>query len=154
LVASLDGRPDAAIAGPRLVNAAGRAELSFGSMIAPLAELRQKLLVVGSDRGIAPIAAYVERLTRETKDVDWISGACLLVRRADAVSVGWMDERFFMYAEDVDFCAAIRSKGRRVIFAPSSQIVHLRGQSRDTAQQATERAYRLSQIAFYEKHYP
>jgi GT2 family glycosyltransferase len=86
--------------------------------------------------------------------VDWVSGACLLVRRTDAEAVGLMDERFFLYTEDVDFCAAIRAQRRRVLFTPSAQIVHLRGRSRQTAPRATEAAYRRSQIAFYEKHHP
>ena len=82
-------------------------------MMSPLAELRQKLLVRGSERGAGPVAAYVEWLTRRPQDVDWVSGACLLVRRADAEVVGLMDERYFMYAEDVDFCAAVRGRGRK-----------------------------------------
>jgi GT2 family glycosyltransferase len=83
-----------------------------------------------------------------------VSGACLLVRRDDAEAVGLMDERYFMYAEDVDFCAAIRARGRRVLFTPAAEVVHLRGQSRATAASATEAAYRRSQLAFYEKHHP
>ncbi len=154
LLAALDARPDAAIAGPRLVNGDGRAELSFGGMISPLAELRQKTLVRGNDRGVGAITAYVDRLTRRRRDVDWVSGACMLVRRADAEAVGLMDERYFLYAEDVDFCAAVRARGRRVLFAPDAEVIHLRGQSRATASAATEQAYRRSQIAFYEKHHP
>ena len=153
LVAALDARSDVAVAGPRLVNADGRAELSFGRMVAPLNELRQKFLVSGSRRA-GPIAAYVESITSNAQEVDWVSGACMLVRRADAEAVGLMDERFFMYAEDVDFCAAIRARGRRVLFWPTAEIVHLRGQSRATASAATEHAYRRSQVAFYEKHHP
>ena len=153
LLGALDARPDVAIAGPRLVNADGRAELSFGRMMSPLAEVRQKVLVRGSGRG-GPIAMYVESMTRRERDVDWVSGACLLVRRTDAESVGLMDERYFMYAEDVDFCAAVRARGRRVLFYPAAEIVHIRGQSRATASAASERAYRRSQIAFYEKHHP
>jgi len=153
LVAALEARPDAAIAGPRLVDADGRVELSFGRMLSPLAELRQKVLVEGS-RQRGPVATYVESLTRTPREVDWVSGACLLVRRADAEAVGLMDERFFMYAEDVDFCASIRARGRRVLFCPSAEVIHLRGRSRATASEATERAYRRSQLAFYEKHHP
>jgi len=153
LLGALDARPDVAIAGPRLVNADGRAELSFGRMMSPLAEVRQKLLVRGSGRG-GPIAMYVESMTRRERDVDWVSGACLLVRRTDAESVGLMDERYFMYAEDVDFCAAVRARGRRVLFYPAAEIVHIRGQSRATASAASERSYRRSQLAFYEKHHP
>ena len=152
LVAAV-ARPGVAVTGPRLVNADGRAELSFGRMMSPFAELRQKILVRGSERG-GPIATYVESLTRRERDVDWVSGACLLVRRSDAEAAGLMDERYFMYAEDVDFCAAIRARGGRVLFCPSAEVVHLRGQSRATASAATARAYRRSQIAFYEKHHP
>jgi N-acetylglucosaminyl-diphospho-decaprenol L-rhamnosyltransferase len=153
LVAALDARPDAAVAGPRLVDADGRVELSFGRMLSPLAELRQKFLV-GRSRRTGLIAAYVESITRKPREVDWVSGACLLVRRGDAEAVGLMDERFFMYAEDVDFCASIRARGRRVLFCPAAEVIHLRGRSRATASAATERAYRRSQLAFYEKHHP
>ena len=153
LVAALDARPDAAVVGPRLIDSDGRVELSFGWMMSPLAEARQKLLTRGSARG-GPVAAYVVSLTRRAREVDWVSGACLLVRRDDADAVGLMDERYFMYAEDVDFCAAIRTRGRRVLFTPAAEVVHLRGQSRATASAATEAAYRRSQIAFYEKHHP
>jgi N-acetylglucosaminyl-diphospho-decaprenol L-rhamnosyltransferase len=153
LVAALEARPDVAVAGPRLVGTDGRVELSFGRMLSPLAELRQKFLVEGSRRR-GRIAAYVESITRKPQEVDWVSGACLLVRRADAEAVGLMDERFFMYAEDVDFCASVRARGRRVLFCPAAEIVHRRGRSRATASAATERAYRRSQLAFYEKHHP
>jgi GT2 family glycosyltransferase len=144
LVDALDRRPDAAIAGPRLVDAHGRAELSFGPMISPFNELRQKLRA----------RRNVERLTSTEHEVDWVSGACLLVRRADAEAVGLLDERFFLYTEDVDFCAAVRARGRKVLFTPRAQIVHVRGRSRQTAPQATEAAYRRSQLAFYAKHHP
>jgi len=154
LVASLDARPDAASVGPRLIDATGRAELSFGAMIGPLAELRQKLLVNGNDRGAPLVGAYVDRVTRRAREVDWVSGACLLVRRADAEAVGLIDERYFMYAEDADFCAALRLRGRKVLFTPDAQVVHLRGRSVASMPRATEMAYRRSQLAFYAKHHP
>jgi GT2 family glycosyltransferase len=145
---------DVAVVGPRLVDAHGRAELSFGGMIGPFNELRQKLLVGGHDRRLPFISSLVEGMTRRPRFPDWVSGACLLVRRHDAESVGLLDERYFMYAEDVDFCAAIRARGRRIRFAPDVTVVHQRGGSADTAREATAAAYRRSQIAFYEKHHP
>jgi GT2 family glycosyltransferase len=154
LVAALDSRDEVVIAGPRLVDGHGRAELSFGSMISPLAELRQKLLVRGNDRGIGLASSRVERMTRQARDVDWVSGACLLIRRADYERLGGFDERFFMYFEDVDLCARARATGRQVIFVPSAEVVHLRGRSAATAQSATALAYRRSQLAFYQKHHP
>jgi GT2 family glycosyltransferase len=151
LVATLDARANVAIVGPRIVDGRGRAELSFGTMIAPLAELRQKILVWGNDRGVAPIVSTVNRITRRTHEVDWVSGACLLIRRVDLDAVGLLDERFFLYTEDVDLCASVRARGRRVLFAADVEIEHLRGRS---AGATTAAAYRRSQLAFYEKHHP
>ena len=154
LVEVLESTQDVAVAGPRLVDGRGRAELSFGSMIGPVSELRQKLLVRGNDRGAPVIHGYVQRLTRRSRVVDWVSGACMLVRRSDAECVGLFDERYFMYAEDVDFCAAIRARGRKVLFVADAEVSHFRGQSVASLPRATEVAYRRSQLAFYAKHHP
>jgi len=151
LVSHLDARADVAIVGPRIVDGQGRAELSFGSMIAPLAELKQKVLVSGNDRGLRPIVSIVDRMTRRSRDVDWVSGACLLIRRSDLEAVGLLDERFFLYTEDVDLCASVRARSRRVLFAADVEIEHLRGRS---AGATTPAAYRRSQLAFYAKHHP
>lgn len=154
LVAVLDGDARAAIVGPRIVDQHGRAELSFGRMISPVAELRQKVLVAGNDRGVPIIRGVVDAMTRRSRSVDWVSGACLLVRRADLVAVGLLDERFFLYTEDVDLCASVRARGRTVLFVADVEVVHLRGRSAVSAPQATKQAYRQSQVAFYEKHHP
>jgi hypothetical protein len=146
LMDELDRDPDVAVVGPRLVDGNGRAELSYGRTIGPFNELRQKY------RSRRP--ALVETLTRRRHSPDWVSGACLLVRRSDAEAVGLLDERYFMYTEDVDFCAAIRARGRRIVFTPDVEIVHLRGRSAASAPRATHAAYRRSQLAFYEKHHP
>jgi len=68
--------------------------------------------------------------------------------------VGGFDPRFFMYAEDVDLCAAVRSRGRSVLFSAEPQVVHLRGRSAAAAPERVRTAYRRSQIAFYAKHHP
>ena len=144
LVALLARRPDVAVVGPRLVDADGRPELSFGRMITPLNEWRQRRLMRATNRA----------MTNSEQYPDWVSGACLLVRRSDAEAVGLLDERFFMYTEDVDFCASIRARGRKVLFTPAVEVVHLRGRSAATAPEATRSAYRHSHVAFYEKHHP
>lgn len=154
LVSVIESQPDVAIVGPRIVDGRGRAELSFGAMISPWAELRQKILVQGNDRGASIITAIVDRMTRRTHRVDWVSGACLLIRRQDLEQAGGFDPRFFMYAEDVDLCAAVRSRGRSVLFSAEPQIVHLRGRSASAAPDRVRNAYRKSQIAFYAKHHP
>jgi GT2 family glycosyltransferase len=154
LVARLAAEPSVAVAGPRLVDGTGRPELSWGPMIGPFAELRQKWLLRRYEAGAGWAARQVERLSRAERDVDWVSGAALLVRRVDAEAVGLLDERYFLYTEDVDFCAAVRARGRRVLFTPAAEIVHLKGRSRASAPGAANEAYRRSQVAFYEKHHP
>jgi N-acetylglucosaminyl-diphospho-decaprenol L-rhamnosyltransferase len=154
LCAALDGEPAAAAAGPCLVDGTGQQELSYGPMISPLNEARQKvrgrLLSAGPTAVRARIAADMQR----RQFVDWVSGACLLVRREAAEAVGLLDERYFMYCEDVDFCAALRAAGHRILYAPEVVVTHLRGRSRASAPAATTRRYRDSQLAFYRKHHP
>jgi N-acetylglucosaminyl-diphospho-decaprenol L-rhamnosyltransferase len=142
LIARLRDTPAAAIAGPRLVDAEGRPELSFGRMISPLNELWQQRRT----------PQWIE--TAREQFVDWVSGACLLVYRADAEAAGLLDERFFLYTEDVDFCHAVRKLGRKVLFTPVATITHLRGRSRASQPDASRRAYRQSHLAFYRKHHP
>ena len=154
LVAALDADETAAVAGPRILAPDGSVELSFGRMITPWNELRQKVLARVSSSRLPLAARWTARRTARTRYVDWVSGACLLARRRDAEAVGFLDERFFLYTEDVDFCAAIRARGRRVLFTPAAEIVHARGSSRRTDPAAAQAAYRRSHLAFYAKHHP
>ncbi len=148
LISALQELPRAAVVGPRIVDGEGRPELSFGRMIGPFAELRQKMLVRFASPG------QLRALTSKVREVDWVTAACLLVRRRDAEAAGLFDERYFLYCEDVDFCAAIRANGGTVYFTPAAQIVHLRGRSWRASPVATAERYRRSQLAFYQKHHP
>ena len=152
LVTALEGDAQVAVAGPRIASADGHAELSFGRMIAPLTEPVQKLLMIGNQRRLPILQGIAERMTRRRRYVDWVTGACLLTYRADLEAIGLIDERFFLYMEDVDLCASIRRRGRRVLFVPDVQVVHRRGASAEPA--AREAAYRQSYLAFYQKHHP
>jgi GT2 family glycosyltransferase len=113
-------------------------------MISPLNERRQKRRT----------PEWIAAETAREQFVDWVSGACLLVRRADADAAGLLDERFFLYTEDVDFCHAVRRLGRKVLFTPAAEITHLRGRSRASQPEASRAAYRRSHLAFYAKHHP
>jgi GT2 family glycosyltransferase len=154
LVARLAAHPEAAVAGPRLVDGAGRTEISWGPMMGPFTELGQKAVGRLYDRHCGPVERWIARTAGGERPVDWISGACLLVYRRDAEAVGLLDERYFLYTEDVDFCAAVRARGRSVLFAPSVTVTHLRGRSRASVPGRMNDAYRRSHLAFYEKHHP
>jgi N-acetylglucosaminyl-diphospho-decaprenol L-rhamnosyltransferase len=154
LAKELDKYGLVAAAGPRLVDAEGRPELSFGDMVAPLAEWRQKRLLAAADRGEPGALEEIAFRTAWGCRPQWVSGACLLVKRPEAEAVGLLDERYFMYLEDVDFCAALRASGQGILFAPEVTVTHLRGRSRASAPAATARHYRDSHRAFYRKHHP
>ena len=68
------------------------------------------------------------------------------MRRADAEAVGGLDERYFMYTEDVDFCAAIRARGRRILFTPDVEVVHLRANQEATRTRAIDEQF-LREVA-------
>jgi GT2 family glycosyltransferase len=153
LVRGLAMHPDAAAAGPRLLDADGLPELSFGWAIGPLGELRQKIVGDLYARRVPQVVRLVDRWSRQAGPREWVSGACLLLRRADLEAVGLLDERFFMYTEDVDLCLSLRKRGRLVYFVPESEVLHLRGRS-SGRNPDTERMRRLSQVAYYEKHHP
>lgn len=144
----------AAAAGPRLIDGAGRPELSWGPMLTPWAEWRQRALVRRAAAGDAEALADIARRTSIEREVDWVSGACLAVRRDAALGAGLIDERYFMYEEDVDFCAALRARGGRVLFTPAATITHLRGRAIASAPRRRPSHYDQSHLAFYRKHAP
>ena len=150
----LDARPDAAAIGPRLVDLDGRVEMSCGPMPSALGEAWQKAVGALHARGVGPVVRRVEANARAERSVAWVSGACLLVRRADAERAGLFDERFFLYWEDADFCASLRALGREVLFSPVAEVVHARGRSAATDRRRVKDAYRRGQLAFYAKHHP
>ncbi len=86
-------------------------------------------------------------------EIDSGTGACLLVRRSTIDQVGFFDPDFFMYGEDLDLCFRIKDGGWKVIYLPSAEAVHLKGQS---TRQATGRmlfAFHSAMWTFHSKHY-
>jgi GT2 family glycosyltransferase len=154
LVATLAAHPEAAAVGPRLVDDDGHPEISFGPMISPWGEYTQRRLLTAYERGAAWADARVRALTAAPGEKPWVSGACLLARRHDLEAAGLFDERYFLYTEDVDLCAAWRARGRTVRFEPAATVLHRRGRSGSAAPAATEAQRRISQLAFYRKHHP
>lgn len=78
-------------------------------------------------------AALVERVGRgaldgppfdRVRDVEWVPGCAMLLTRAALEAVGALDERFFAYHEDVDWCASARARGFRIRFAPEARVTH------------------------------
>lgn len=64
----------------------------------------------------------------ETHEADAVSGSCMLIRREVMDQIGLLDERFFAYQEDADYCFRARQAGWQVFYVPSAQVVHYGGQ--------------------------
>jgi hypothetical protein len=143
----------AVAAGPRLVDRDGHPEISFGPMLSPWSEAIQRTRVKLAARSGPLARRYVASLVNRERNVDWVSGACLLVRRDALAAAGFFDERYFLYEEDVDLCAALRARGGRILFTPAVEVTHLRGRS-PRAGGAGALHYDRSHLAFYEKHRP
>lgn len=144
----------ATAAGPRLVDDHGHPEISWGPMLSPIAEAGQAVRVRLARSPLPWAQRWVARWTATERWVDWVTGACLLVRREAALDAGLLDERYFMYEEDVDFCAALRARGGRILFTPAARVVHRRGRSFAVAGTRPSPLYDRSHVAFYEKHRP
>jgi N-acetylglucosaminyl-diphospho-decaprenol L-rhamnosyltransferase len=128
--------------------------VSWGPLPGPLAEARQKLIGRLYARGTTWVTRRIDALARKERSVAWVSGACLLLRRADAEAAGLFDERYFLYWEDVDLCAALRRRGRVVLFSPVADVVHARGRSGMGQGPQVRAHYRRGQLAFYAKYHP
>jgi len=87
--------------------------------------------------GVLPVFGrpwYRDWDRRSERDVDVVSGMFMLVPRAVLEAVGPLDEAFFIYAEEADWCRRIRKAGWRCVFAPVAQIIHLDGGGKSTVQ--------------------
>jgi GT2 family glycosyltransferase len=89
---------------------------------------------------------------RNPVEVDWVSGACMMVRREAFEAVGGMDEQFFLYWEDADLCFRLRRAGWLTVYNPAVGITHFTGRSSARARRASLIAFHRSAFRFYFKH--
>lgn len=93
-----------------------------------------------------------------THTIDACSGACMVVRSAAIEQVGFLDERFFMYAEDLDWCKRFREAGFSIVYIPSVVVIHhkyksgIRGTSKQIARKTRHHFYD-TMLQYYDKHY-
>jgi len=147
LVRFMDEHPDAGAVGPRLLRPDGTPQsYAFGGDPTPFYLLCRGLKQLLFHRYLHDWA------TDKTLTVDWVSGACMLVRRAAIEQIGLLDENMFMYFEDNDWCLRMRRGGWKVYYYPQAEIVHLGGQSLKKNPQA-QQAYYRSLVYFYARHY-
>lgn len=153
LVRGLASHPEAAIAGARLLSDRGFPELSWGHAITPWNETKQMVFSRLYLRKLRFVVRRMDRLSRQARIVDWVSGACMVIRRTDLEDIGGLDERYFMYNEDVDLCVELRKRGRMTLYIAGAEVLHYRGKSAPKNPDL-ERLRQQSHVAYYEKHLP
>jgi GT2 family glycosyltransferase len=93
-------------------------------------------------------------MLKEPFEVDWVSGACLMVRRSVIEEVGFLDEQFFMYWEDADLCYRIKQKGWKVVCVPDAVVIHYEGKSAQRKQSnGLIMEFNKSAYRYYRKHH-
>jgi N-acetylglucosaminyl-diphospho-decaprenol L-rhamnosyltransferase len=150
LVEVLDTDPIAAAVGPRLVGSDGADQVSCF----PLPTLSRELWRLSHLDRLFPMARYPRRLLAATdpQEVESIQGACLLVRRSALAYVGLLDERFFIYTEEIDLCRRLLERGWRIVWVPRAVVVHHGAAS--TAQVGSRMFIELyrSKVQYFRKH--
>jgi GT2 family glycosyltransferase len=85
--------------------------------------------------------------------VDWVVGACLLVRREAYQQVGGLDEEFFMYSEELDWCRRLKDAGWELVYQPKATIIHHEGQSSQQVVPDRHIHFQTSKVRYFRKHH-
>jgi N-acetylglucosaminyl-diphospho-decaprenol L-rhamnosyltransferase len=159
LVDEFERHPECAVVAPLVVNEDGtpqgnaRGDPTMMTGLFGRTSLMRRLFprFLGVTRNVVP--ADTSRSDRSV-EVDWVSGACCLVRRQAFEEVAGFDEAYFLYWEDADLCRRIRRKGGRIRFRPdrSVPVVHIVGRSSERAGAEAIDAFHDSAYRYYATH--
>lgn len=126
LVSFLDKNPDVGMAGGKLISPNNKLQYSAFRFYKPSTIIYRRSFLGKTKKGRAEIARFLMKDVDHStiQDVDWLMGACLMVRALAVKEVGGMDERYFLYFEDVDWCRRFWEKGWRVTYVPEAVFSH------------------------------
>jgi len=131
--------------GPALLTDKNNYQVSFGKKVNFISELFQKYFLNFYYK-------LILKNDKKNREVNWLSGACLLTKRNILKEVGLFDENFFLYFEDIDLCLRIKEKGWCLVYFPRAEVLHAGGGSTESFRLSSRFHYRKSQLYFYEKH--
>jgi GT2 family glycosyltransferase len=152
MVELLEANPRAAAVGGKLLNPDGSFQSSYMDFPSLAGEL---LLLTGLSRWLLPptYPSHAEAASHEPRQVDWVSGALLMVRRQALEDVGLLDERFFMYTEEVDWCFRMRRRGWAVHYLPAAEAIHHGGGSSGRVPRPKRAQLYASKWRYLRKHH-
>lgn len=149
LVQFLEKHPEAALAGPAMVDAQGTEQNSFDNFPSLATELLNKSLLrlVFPEKYAGKAPGYEEPF-----EVDSLIGACMVVRSTALQQVGLLDEGYFFFLEETDWCLRMRRAGWTIYHVPRSRIIHLQGQSKKMRPARAWVEYYRSLYRFFKKN--
>ncbi|HEV2741932.1 MAG TPA: glycosyltransferase family 2 protein [Rubrobacter sp.] len=154
--AFFEGERLAGVAGPRILDADGELQLSARREISLLSGVLGRTSLLTRLFPKSPLVKNqfpaLEDLSRPT-EVDWVSGACMVVRRATLARILPLDERCFLYFEDTDLCRRAREAGHPVFYLPDVEVVHQTGGSSRSKPRAIWLLHK-SAFLYHRKHGP
>ena len=157
LIGYLRAHPRAGVVGPRMIGHDGKLQYSARSFPGPLTFLFNRYSLLTR---LFPGNPYSRRYLlsdwdhASVRSVDWLSGACLMVRRAAIDQVGPMDEAYFMFNEDVDWCRRMKEGGWKVVYVPEAMIYHDIGASRRKVATKVIVERHRGMIHYFHKYHP
>lgn len=154
LVHYLDAHPDVGLVSPQLLYPDGRIQSSrrrFPTLA--ILFLESTWLQSLAPRSLLSRYFFLDRPDDATLDVDWVTGAAMLARRETIEQVGRLDEGFFMYSEELDWCRRIKAAGWRVVYYPAAQIFHHEGKSSEQAVPARHVSFQRSKVRYARKYH-
>jgi N-acetylglucosaminyl-diphospho-decaprenol L-rhamnosyltransferase len=128
LVSFMDENPSAGIAGSRLEHVDGEPQVSAFRFHSPWSEFEASARVGILSRLLARRRVAMDVEDRPHK-ADWVAGACMIIRTNVIREIGLMDEKYFMYFEEVDYCRRVKRAGWSIWYVPESRVIHLVGKS-------------------------
>ena len=149
LLTFLEGHPEAGVAGAQLLNLDGSKQNSIANFPSLATELLNKSLLRWLFPGKFP---GKERRYQDPVEVDSVIGACMMVRREAAERVGWLDEDYFLFLEETDWCFRIKKAGWKIYHCPEAEATHLQGKSAEMEKQRARVEYYRSRYHFFEKN--
>jgi len=157
LLQALEQHPQAGLISPRLEWPDGTPQISCFRYRSPVSELIQAAATGPITQLLHPYDVPIP-VSDTPIYPEWTSFACVLIRRAVIEQIGLMDEGYFMYFDDIDYCRRARSRGWQVLYWPTARVVHLRGGSgstkSDLAQRKRPKAYLYaSRSRYFAKFY-
>lgn len=155
MVAYLDAHPRVAVVGPRLLNPDGSTQSSRRRFPTPATAFVEStpLQRLWPSHPLLRRYYMLDRSDDATQEVDWLVGACLLVRRAAVDQVGPLDERFFMYSEELDWCRRFRAAGWQVVYLAEARAVHEHGKSSERDLAARHIRFNESKCRYFGKYH-